>query len=49
MMKDLILREFTLSDVLSLIQADVDQFKPWGFNGSVLCGVVLLQGVNVEV
>jgi len=33
---------------VSLIQAGVDQFKSWGFSGSVLCGLALLKGVDVE-
>ena len=31
-----------------LIQADVDQFKSWGFSGELLAGLALLQGIRIE-
>jgi len=43
------LRDVGYHAAVSLTQADVDQFKSWGFSASVLQSLALLQGVVVEV
>ena len=43
------IRDSGYVEAVPMIQADVTQFKAWGFNGELLHGLTLLQGVAVDV
>ena len=42
------IRKNDYAAAVPLIEADLLQFKEWGFSGPVLCSLALLQGVNVK-